>query len=85
MHYEKIDLIETQLAEQYKQVVRLRGSIAIAFATYTGLSVPDVEALMVDGAAILSAQEALSKAIIHEIRDARIPPGTANVVAIGNA
>lgn len=84
MHYEKIDLIESQLEEQYKQIVRLRGSIAIAFANYTGLGVTDVQALMVSGAAILSAQEALGKAIIHEVRDAAIPLGS-QIIAIGNA
>jgi ATP-dependent Clp protease protease subunit len=84
MHYEKLDLIESQLEEQYKQIVRLRDSIAIAFANYTGLGVPDVQALMVSGAAILSAQDALSKTIIHEVRDASIPLGS-QVIAIGNA
>src|SRR5258708_2867624 len=38
MHYEKSDLIESQLEEQYLQVKRLRESIATAFAGYTGLS-----------------------------------------------
>ena len=83
LHFEKIDLIESQLQEQYLQVKRLRESIAIAFAGYTGLSIGETEALMVTGATILSAQEALSKAIIHEVRDAALPPG-AQVVAIGN-
>lgn len=83
MHYEKVDLIESQLEEQYIQVKRLRESITIAFATYTGLSVTDAQALMVSGATVLSAQEALAKTIVHEIRDASIPPGS-QVVAIGN-
>jgi ATP-dependent Clp protease protease subunit len=83
MHYEKIDLIESQLEEQYKQIVRLRDSIAIAFANYTGLGVANVQALMVSGAAILNSQDALSKAIIHEIRDATIPPGS-QIITIGN-
>ena len=83
MHYEKMDLIESQLQEQYLQVKRLRESIATAFATYTGLSLTDAQTLMVSGATILSAQEALSKTIIHEVRDATIPPGS-QVVAIGN-
>jgi ATP-dependent Clp protease, protease subunit len=83
MHYEKMDLIESQLQEQYLQVKRLRESIATAFAAYTGLNLADAEALMVSGATILSAQEALSKTIVHEIRDASIPPGS-QVIAIGN-
>jgi len=84
MHYEKVDMIESQLQEQYLQIKRLRESIAVAFSTYTGLSLSDAETLMVSGATILSAQEALSKTIIHEIRDATVPPGS-QIVAIGNA
>ncbi len=83
MHYERQDFIEQQLEEQYKTVKRLREDIAAAFAAYTGLSVADTQTLMISGATILSAQEALRKAIIHEIRDAAIPPGS-NVIAIGN-
>jgi ATP-dependent Clp protease protease subunit len=82
-HYEKVDLIESQLKEQYTQAARLRENIATAFANYTGLNIADVETLMVNGATILSAQDALRKTIIHEIRDAKIPPGV-QVVAIGN-
>lgn len=84
MHYEKVDLIESSIQEQYLQIKRLRESIAIAFAGYTGLSLADSQTLMVSGATILSAQEALAKTIIHEVRDARIPDGV-SVVAIGNA
>jgi ATP-dependent Clp protease, protease subunit len=84
MHYEKIDMIEAQLTEQAQQIKRLRESIAVAFATYTGISVTDSNALMLSGATILSATEALSKTIIHEIRDAAVPPGS-QIVAIGNA
>jgi ATP-dependent protease ClpP protease subunit len=84
MHYEKVDLIEAQLQEQAQQIKRLRESIAVAFATYTGISVADANTLMVSGATILSATEALSKTIIHEVRDAAVPPGT-QIVAIGNA
>jgi ATP-dependent protease ClpP protease subunit len=83
LHFEKVDLIESQLQEQHLQVRRLRESIAVAFATYTGLSVTDAEALMVSGATILSAQEALSKTIIHEVRDATIP-FRSQVITIGN-
>lgn len=84
MHYEKVDLIESQLKEQYSQIVRLRNSIATAFANYTGLNVADIENLMVSGATVMSAQDALSKTIIDEVRDAQIPPGTNDVITIGN-
>jgi ATP-dependent Clp protease, protease subunit len=84
MHYEKVDLIEAQLQEQAQQVKRLRENIGLAFAAYTGIPVADAQALMVSGATILSASEALSKTIIHEVRDAAIPAGS-NVVSIGNA
>jgi ATP-dependent protease ClpP protease subunit len=83
MHFEKQDFIESQLREQYEQIKRLRESIAIAFAGYTGIALPDIEALMISGGTILSAQEALNRAIIHEIRDANIPAGS-QVIAIGN-
>jgi ATP-dependent Clp protease protease subunit len=83
MHYERQDFIESQLEEQYRSVKRLRESIAAAFVAYTGLSIADTEALMISGATILSANEALTKAIIHEIRDAAIPAGS-QVIAIGN-
>jgi ATP-dependent protease ClpP protease subunit len=84
MHYERQDFIESQLLEQYKIVARLRENIAAVFAAYTGLSVADTEGLMVSGATILNSQEALMKLIIHEIRDAAIPPNS-KVIAIGNA
>lgn len=84
MHYERQDFIESQLLEQYRIVKRLRENIATVFAQYTGMSVVDAEALMVTGATILNSQEALVKVIIHEIRDAAIPPGS-KVIAIGDA
>jgi len=83
MHYEKKDFIEAQLEEQYRGVKRMRENIAATFAAYTGLSVADVDALMITGSTILTSDEALSKAIIHEIRDAAIPPNS-HVIAIGN-
>jgi ATP-dependent Clp protease protease subunit len=83
MRYEKAEFIESQLEEQFRQIVRLRESIAIAFANYTGLNVADIHNLMVSASTILSAQEALGKSIIHEVRDAAIPPGS-QIVSIGN-
>jgi ATP-dependent protease ClpP protease subunit len=83
MHYERVDFIESQLEEQYKSVKRLRENIAAVFATYIGISIGDAEALMVSGATILNAQEALTKTIVHEVRDAAIPPNS-RIVAIGN-
>jgi len=83
MHYERQDFIESQLEEQYKIVKRLRENIAAVFAAYTGVSLIDTESLMVSGATIINAQEALVKLIIHEIRNAAIPPNS-KIVAIGN-
>jgi ATP-dependent Clp protease protease subunit len=85
MHFEKVDYIESQMKEQYNQMVRLRESLATAFANYTGLNIADVNALMVDGGTILSAEAALSKTIIHEVRDARLPDKFGQVITIGNA
>jgi ATP-dependent Clp protease, protease subunit len=83
MNYVNQSFIESQLEEQYKIVKRLRENIALAFATYSGISVTDAEALMVSGATILNSQDALAKLIVHEIRDAAIPPNS-RIVAIGN-
>jgi len=84
MHYERQDFIESQLLEQYRQVKRLRENIATVFSQHTGISVADAEELMVTGATILNAQDALVKLIIHEIRDAAVPPGS-HIIAIGDA
>jgi len=84
MTYEKVSFIESQLEEQYKQVKRLRENITTAFATYTGLTITEVEALMVSGATILNATDALSKSIINEIREVVIAPGS-QIISIGNA
>lgn len=83
MNYLNQSFIESQLEEQYKIVKRLRENIAAVFASYSGISVSDSESLMVGGATILNAQDALVKLIIHEIRDAAIPPNS-RIVAIGN-
>jgi len=77
-------MIESQLFEQYQNLKRLRESIALNFSAYTGVKVEEVAALMIDGASILSPTEALSKSIVHEIKDVSIPPG-ANIISIGNA
>lgn len=84
MHYEKKDFIESQLEEQYLNLKRMRENITATFAAYSGLSLAVTEALMISGATILSPQEALSKVIIHEVRDAAIPPGS-QIITIGNA
>jgi len=84
MNFEKISFIESQLEEQYKSVKRSREHITATFATYTGLSVADAEALMVSGSTILTATEALGKSIINEVRDAKIPTGS-QIISIGNA
>ena len=83
MNYQNQSFIESQLEEQFKIVKRLRENIALAFASYSGVSVADSEALMVSGATILNSQDALAKLIIHEIRDAAIPPNS-KIISIGN-
>lgn len=82
--FEKQTFIESQLEEQSKQLKRLRENIASTFATYTGLTSVEAEALMVTGATILTAAEALSKSIINEIRDAKIPSDS-QIISIGNS
>ena len=82
-HYEKQDLTENQIGEQHTGIRMLREKIAAAFAAYTGMTTTEVNSLMVSGTTTLAPQEALSKGIIHEIRDAAVPPGS-QVVSIGN-
>ncbi len=78
------NLSETQLLELYKGTVRLREMIALNFSSYTGIPLTDVTSLMVDGANILSASDALSKTVIHELKELNIPNGS-QIVTIGNA
>lgn len=84
IHYEKQDLIESQLEEQYKGAKRLREDIVAAFAAYTGMSISDVGNLMASGSTILTASEARTKTIINEVRNASVPPNT-QIVTIGDA
>jgi len=82
-HYEKSDLTETQIEEQHTGIRQLREKIATAFATYIGMTSAESNSLMVSGTTTLAPQEALSKGIVHEIRDAAIPPGS-HIISIGN-
>ena len=84
MNFEKQSLIESQLEEQHKNAKRLRENIAAAFAEYTGMSIADVQALMVSGATILQAAEAVQRGIVNEIRNPAVPQGT-QIISIGNA
>jgi ATP-dependent protease ClpP protease subunit len=77
-------LVESQLQEQYKNVIRMREDMIKHFSDYSGADLANVAELMVDGTAILSAQEALVKGIIHDIRDPVMPAGV-QVTAIGNS
>src|SRR6185369_6345363 len=77
-------LVESQLQEQYKNVIRMREDMIKHFSDYSGADLANVAELMVDGAAILSAQEALVKGIIRDIRDPVMPAGV-QVTAIGNS
>jgi ATP-dependent protease ClpP protease subunit len=78
-------LNEHQLNETYENAKRLRSAISSAFSLYTGVPLTDVEALMIrDGGSILSSAEALTKTIVHEVRELSIPQGT-QIITIGNA
>jgi ATP-dependent Clp protease protease subunit len=83
-HFEKLDVIESQIEELRQNSVRSRENVAAAFAAYTGLTVEIANELMVSGATILTAAQARERAIINEIRNAEIPQG-AQVISIGNA
>ncbi len=78
------NMIESQVFETYKNAQRIREAISADFSKYSGLKLEDVNALMgADGGEILSATQALSKTIVHEIREPNIPKGV-KVIAIGN-
>lgn len=83
MYYERADFTEIQLYEQYQRVRRLRENVSWAFANYVGMAASDVEALMLNGPNVINEQEALHKAIIHEVRHPTIHAG-AQIVSIGN-
>lgn len=78
------NMTESQVHEVYKLIVRARETIAQNFSAYTGLPLVDVTKLMVDGANILSATEALAKAIVHDVREFSIPSDS-QITTIGNA
>lgn len=84
LNLQSLQQLESQLNENHKNVIRMREDIAKYFSAYTGIDLAEVTSLMVDGATILSAEQAQLKGIIHDIRDPEIPIGT-QVVAIGNA
>jgi ATP-dependent Clp protease, protease subunit len=75
--------LESQLNEAHKNCIRMREDIAKNFATYAGIELAEVAALMADGATILNAQEAQLKGIIHDIRNPEIPVGS-QITSIGN-
>jgi ATP-dependent protease ClpP protease subunit len=76
-------LVESQLLEQYKNCTRMREHMIKNFSDYCGVDLTDVTTLMIDGAAILSAEEARQKGIVHTICDPDIPAGV-QITAIGN-
>jgi len=75
---------ENQLADIHKSVVRSRETIAANIASYTGIPATDINTLMMSGDTILTAQEALTKTLIHEVTEFSMPPG-AKFTCIGNA
>jgi ATP-dependent Clp protease protease subunit len=77
-------MIESQLHETYKNCIRFREDIAKNFSAYTGIALNEITELMIDGATILSAEQAQLKGIVHDVRDPGIPAGT-QIVGIGNA
>ncbi len=77
-------LSESQILEVYKNTVRAKEVIALNFASYTGVPLIDITNLMIDGANILPAAEALSKTIIHDVREFSIPANS-QIITIGNA
>lgn len=83
MGYTSVSFTEAQLNEQYKIAKRSREDIAKSLSIYVGMSLPDVNNLLADDAAIISANEAKRKGIVHEVVDVTIPKGV-RVISIGN-
>ena len=83
MSYTNASYTEAQLNEQYKIAKRLREDIAKSLSAYVGMNLSDVNTLFADDAAILSADEAKNKGIVHEVVDATIPKGI-QIISIGN-
>jgi len=75
--------LESQLKELYEGSKRSKENIAKAISEYSGIPLKEIEALMVDGGSILTAEEAKAKNFISTIVEPAIPPG-ADVTAISN-
>lgn len=83
MNFEKAHFNEYQLFEQYKIAKRLGEDIARNFSSYTGVPFKTIQGFMTTRAKILTAEQAKTRGIIHDVRDAQIPQGV-EIVSIGN-
>lgn len=77
-------LLEQQLKEIYENSKRMKSDIAKAISTYSGISLSEVETLMIDGGVILSAEQAKGKGFISNIIEPNIPQN-ADISSVGNA
>ena len=76
--------LEQQLKEIYESSKRMKSDIAKAISTYSGVSLSEIEALMIDGGVILSAEQAKGKGLIINIVEPNIPQNT-DISSVGNA
>ena len=83
MNLEKSTLIESQLKELYDGTKRLKEDIAKAVSAYTGIKLAEIEALMIDGGKMLTAEEAKTKGFISSIAEPAIP-ANADIIGISN-
>ena len=83
MNLEKSTLIESQLKELYDGAKRLKEDIAKAVSAYTGIKLAEIEALMIDGGKMLTAEEAKAKGFISSIAEPAIP-ANADIIGISN-
>ena len=77
-------LLEQQLKEIYDSSRRMKADIAKAISSYVGLPLNKIEALMIDGGSILSAEQAKTDGFITNIIEANIP-ADADIATISNA
>ena len=76
--------LEQQLKEIYDSSKRMKADIAKAISTYSGVSLSEIETLMIDGGVILTAEEAKRKGFITNIVEPNIPQN-ADISSVGNA
>lgn len=83
MNLEKNTLVESQLKELYDGSRKLKEDIVRGISAYTGIEISKIQALMIDGSVILTAEEAKTKGFISSIKEPNIPIN-ADIISVSN-